>query len=439
MPLKCFAMKRFLALLVLLPLLCSSASASDVAPEKVLADWYKLVLLLVRHTATYTPPVASRGFAYLGVTAYEATASGRDDLQTLAGQLRDLKVLPKREAGKTYDESVVLNSALTTSVQTLFANTGPTGQRALSAMAATMAKDIGKNVPPQVEKRSSAYGRELATAILAWAKSDGRSDIANMGFPAKYELNKAPGHWVPTGPLRLQQFPLLPDWGKNRTFAMPEGSTCQLPPPVTYSEDKNSDFFKQAKEVYDLRQALTPEQKIIARFWADDAMLTVTPPGHWVSIVMQIADRDKLPVDKTVDVLARLGVAVADSFIGCWDTKFTYDSVRPITYIKKFIDPAFETVVTTPPFPEYPSGHSTQSGAAATVLTKFFGENFAFDDETALRDSIPSRKFSSFWAAANEAGMSRLYAGIHFRTAVERGLEQGRCIGAFAVGLKTRK
>ena len=134
--------------------------------------------------------------------------------------------------------------------------------------------------------------------------------------------------------------------------------------------------------------------------------------------------------------MARLGIAVADAFIGCWDDKYKYDLVRPVTYIKRVIDKTWEPLLITPPFPEYPSGHSTQSGAADVVLTKFFGDNFAFEDRTHVREKFAPRKFASFRAAAEDAGISRLYGGIHFRAAIERGLEQGRCIGAYANGIE---
>jgi membrane-associated phospholipid phosphatase len=198
-------------------------------------------------------------------------------------------------------------------------------------------------------------------------------------------------------------------------------------------------FYKEALEVYDVKQNLTPEQRAIARFWSDDPMLSPTPPGHWIAIALQIFARDKVALDKSVDVLARLGIAEADSFIGCWDSKFQYDLLRPVTYIRRVIDSKWESLINTPPFPEYPSGHSTQSAAAAVVLTKIFGENFAFQDATHERDGIKPRAFPSFWAAAEEAGISRLYGGIHFRAAIDRGLDQGRCIGAFVNALRTRK
>ena len=412
---------------------------NTVQPQEVLRSWYKLSLELVRHTATYTPPVASRSLAYLGVTAFEAVTTGSPDLRSLAGQLNELKAAPQRKAGKTYNEAVVMQAAMSFAAGELFSNTGPTGHHAMAALEAKLRADVSKGVPGKVVVRSEAYGRAVAQHILAWSRGDGGAAVENMGFPMQYELTKGPAHWVPTNVIVQQQKPLLPNWGKNRTFAMPNGAACALPAPPEYSEDKTSAFYKQALEVYEAKQNLNPEQRAIARFWSDDAMLSVTPPGHWIGIALQIFERDNVGLEKSVDVLARLGVTQADAFIGCWSAKYQYDLLRPLTYIRRVIDPKWESLINTPPFPEYPSGHSTQSGAAATVLTSMFGDNFVFEDTTGQKDGLSPRSFTSFWAAANEAGISRMYGGIHFRSAIERGLEQGRCIGGFATALRTKR
>lgn len=259
-----------------------------------------------------------------------------------------------------------------------------------------------------------------------------------MGFPLEFALNKGPANWVPTSLINQQQKPLLPKWGENRPFALQTGNACPLPAPPAYSEEKGSDFYSEALEVYETVKNLTPEQRAIARFWSDDPMLSPTPPGHWIVIGLKILNERQASATEHADLLARLGITLADAFIGCWHSKFEYDLLRPVTYIKRVIDPKWEPILITPPFPEYPSGHSTQSGAAATVLTAFFGENFAFTDNTHEKDKLPNRSFRSFWDAAEEAGISRLYGGIHFRAAIERGLEQGRCIGEKAVALRTR-
>lgn len=414
------------------------AETRDDVAVNVLATWYKLALELVRHTATYTPPVASRTLAYLGIGAFEALASGDAGLRSLVGQLHGLTALPARAPGQAYDTAVILNVVMDVLVHDLFSNTGPTGQHAMETLTGRLTQQSAAGVDAAVVKASRSYGTALAKAVLDWSRTDGGAVIDNMGFPRSYTLNPAPGHWKPTSTIVLQQAPLLPDWGKNRPFAMPTGAVCDLPPPLPFSEDKESSFCAEAMEVYQTSKTLTDEQKSIARFWSDDAMLTFTPPGHWTAILNQVAVERSLSLTDHVEALARMGIAMADAFIGCWVSKFEYDLIRPVTYIKKVIDPKWEPMLTTPPFPEYPSGHSTQSGAAAALLTHLFGEAYSFTDESPTPDGSPKRSFASFWAASDEAAISRLYGGIHFRHAIEQGQVQGRCIAQYAIDLKTR-
>jgi hypothetical protein len=432
--------KRLLALcFIIVALAVPPAQASSVGADKVIRDWYRLVIELVRHTPTYSPPVASRAFAYLGVASHEALASGDPTLMSLSGQLNGLTPVPRRDAGASYDEAVVMQAALSSAARELFGNTGPTGQRALKRMTEKLSADVSSGLAPDLVARSEAYGRSVTAHILAWSEGDGGAKVENMGFPLEFALNEGPSHWIPTSLINQQQMPLLPKWGENRPFAMETGNGCPLPSPPAYSEDKGSDFYNEALEVYETVRSLTPEQRAVARFWSDDPMLSPTPPGHWIVIGLKILDERKANAADHADLMARLGVTLADAFIGCWHSKFEYDLLRPVTYIKRVIDPKWEPILITPPFPEYPSGHSTQSGAAATVLTAFFGENFAFTDNTHEKDKLPNRSFGSFWEAAEEAGVSRLYGGIHFRAAIDRGLDQGRCIGEQTVALRTRR
>jgi len=413
-------------------------AAPGMGAAQVLHTWYRMVLELARHTPTYSPPVASRAFAYLAVTAYEAVASGSHRLRSLAGQLNGLQPPPTRAVGAAYDEAAVLHAALSDSVRHFFGNTGPTGQRALASLAAKLRAKAAAGLPDEVVARSEAFGAAIATHVVAWAAQDGGAQVENMGFPLTYAVSDEPGRWTPTSTIAQQQAPLLPGWGENRAFAMPASASCGLPPPPPYSEAEGSAFFAEAREVYEVGRSLGPDQRAIARFWSDDPMLSPTPPGHWVSIALQILKREGADHERSVEVLAQLGAALADAFIACWHSKYEFDLLRPVTFVRRHIDPQWEPLLITPPFPEYPSGHSTQSGAAAVVLAGAWGDDFAFEDATHAEDGLPARAFPGFWAAAEEAALSRLYGGIHFRAAIERGLDQGRCVGAYAVGLRTR-
>lgn len=413
-----------------------AADRADVS-RQVLLTWHKLILELVRHTATYVPPVAARAFAYVGITAHEALASGNPALHSLAGQVTDLAPLPDRATG-AFDEPCVLHAALQAAVGELFSNTGPTGQRAMEALGRKLGEAASTGIDSAVVARSVAHGQAIAAHVLAWAATDGGAVIENMGFPLSYTPGTRPQDWVPTNLIRLQQAPLLPGWAACRPFAIPSVTATDPGPHPDYDETPGSAFHDAALEVHAISRSLTDEQKLIARFWSDDPMLTPTPAGHWIAIVIQIAERDALPVEVISATLAKLGVAQADAFIACWATKFRYNLLRPVTYIKRHIDPAWEPLLITPPFPEYTSGHSTQSGAASTVLTAALGQDFAFDDETHVDEGLPVRRFPSFAAASEEAAISRLYGGIHFRFGNQAGLDQGRVVGAHAAALKTK-
>lgn len=428
-------MRKFALAVMAALLLPGLAQAGEGRP--VMLQWYKLVLELVRHTATYSPPVASRAFGYLGVTGYEVMAGNREGMASLAGQLNDLTPLPEPPDG--LDEAVAMQAALGESVRSFFGNTGPSGQQAMDRMQEILDAQVAEGLDPALAEASRAWGRAVAEHILAWSQTDGGAVVENLGFPRDWTLRTEAGAWRPTSTVALQQRPLLPDWGKNRPFAMPAGTSCPLPPPPEYSEDPASEFYAQAKEVHEVSRALTDEQKVIARFWSDDPMLSPTPPGHWTSLTLDLIQSEGLEGPQAADALMRVGVAVADGFIGCWAAKYQYDLVRPVTYIKAVIDKTWEPLLITPPFPEYPSGHSSQSGAAEVVLAAIFGAEFAFSDATHEEDGIPARDFPSFRAAAEEAAVSRLYGGIHFRAAIDLGLEQGRCIGAHTVALRTLK
>lgn len=437
--------KGFFVTLTLLACLVAGPSSASTAPlstrddrAQVLGLWYRMILELVRHTPTYTPPVASRAFAYTALIAYEATASGSDRLQSLSGQVAALPPPPPRDAAP-YDEDALLHAAMARAVDVYFSNTGPTGQRAKAALTRQLDALTGEGVDPDTITRSRAYGTALADAIIAASADDGGAVVENMGFPMTYTLGGEPQDWVPTNLIQLQQAPLLPHWGQNRPFTLPDAEACPLPPPPAYSEDPASPFFKEAMEVYEVSKSLTEEQKTIARFWSDDPMLSPTPPGHWVAIIFQIAERDALPIEQQVNALVRLGMAVSDGFIVNWRDKYRYDLLRPVTYIRRVIDPKWEPLLNTPPFPEYPSGHSTQSGAVAQVLTAVFGDPFPFTDSTHVDDGLAPRDFPDFWTAAREAGISRLYGGIHFRAAIDLGLSQGACVGDFVNALQTWK
>jgi hypothetical protein len=411
--------------------------AREEVAHKVLATWYRLALELIRHTPTMTPPVSSRALAYLGIGCFEALASGDAGLRSLAGRLPRLSSLPVR-SDEPHDTAVLLHAVLSPMVHDLFSNTGPTGQHAMQTLEKRLASQAEEGITEPALSASRNHGAALAQAILDWSRGDGGAVIDNMGFPRQWRQDPEPGHWVPTSKIVLQQAPLLPDWGKSRPFALDSVDSVTIAEPTTYSEKEGSQFWIEAREVLETTRALTPEQIQIARFWSDDAMMSFTPPGHWTAILNQVAVEKGLDLTSHVEALARMGIAQADAFIACWAAKYRFDTLRPVSYIQKLMDPGWQPILITPPFPEYPSGHSVQSAAGAAVLTHLFGESYDFLDESPTPDGVEPRHFASFRAAAEEAAISRLYGGIHFRPAIANGQDLGRRVAAFAIALETR-
>jgi hypothetical protein len=405
----------------------ASAAAWPPASQygaEVPAAWFDLALELVRSTPGFSPPVASRAFGYTGVALSEAIAPGLPGGTSVAGRLRGLTRVG-RPADPAYHWPTVANSALASVLRALFPTARAPNVDAIDALERRYSTAARALLPPGVHRRSVQRGSDAALRIFEWSKSDGGHEGFLHNFPA-YSPPSGRGLWEPTPPGYLPA--LQPYWGSNRPFVLASGEPCWPGPPLPYSEETGSSFHTECVECYVVTTHLTPEQEAIARFWSDDPGTTATPPGHWLSILTQILRRLDLPLDRAADAYARLGIAVADAFIACWNAKYRYNLLRPVTYIRRTIDPAWTPLLVTPPFPEFTSGHSVQSAAAAQVLTDLLGP-LTFTDRTHESRGLPARSFGSLMEAAHEATISRLYGGIHFRAAIERGMEQGACVG----------
>jgi hypothetical protein len=391
---------------------------------EVPTEWLELTLELVRATPGFSPPVASRAFGYAGVALYEAVRPGMPGRRSLVGQLNGLTGFPRPHGG-ALDWPLVANAALAQIVRSLFPTAPDSGVEAIAALERRFTRRGCTNLPPGLCRRSIAHGASVARHIFEWSKTDGGHEGFLRNFPP-YTPPTGAALWEPTPPGFLPA--LQPYWGTNRPFVLRSGAACPPGPPPTYSEAAGSAFFADASECYRAVSDLTDEQEAMVRFWADDAGETATPPGHSISIATQVARALDLRLDQAVEVYAKVAIALADAFIACWSTKYRYNVVRPVTYIRRVIAPDWMPLLVTPPFPEYTSGHSVQSAAAAQVLTDLLGP-VAFTDRTHERRGLAPRSFSSFMDAAREAAVSRMYGGIHFRAAIDRGLEQGWCVG----------
>jgi hypothetical protein len=301
-------------------------------------------------------------------------------------------------------------------------------------------------VPRAVFERSIAYGDTVAQHILAWAAQD--RFIQTRGYP-KYTVLPEPGRWVPTPPAYMDA--VEPSWAQLRPFVLDSASQFRPRPPVPFDMAEGSAFRREVMEVFEIGNALSEEQRAIAAFWdcnpyvmhvrghAMFATKKITPGGHWMSIATIASRTAGADLIGTAEAYALTAIALADGFISNWDEKYRSNVVRPETAINAHIDEEWRPLLQTPPFPEYTSGHSVISTAAARVLTHLFGGGFAFADSTEMEFGLPVRGYSSFEQAAAEAAISRLYGGIHYRMAIEEGILQGRGVGDLVVSrVKTR-
>lgn len=382
----------------------------------------------------FTPVVASRVYAYAHLAGYETMAAGDSNYLSLAGQLKGFDGPPKAPAGQQIDYHYAAMIAMMEVGKTLtFSNaTMDSIVNALQELA------LDNGMPDSLEAHSKTYGLDVAKAILAWSKKD---NYAQTRSAPKYTVPEEEGKWIPTPPAYIQA--VEPHWRTIRTIAMDSANQFAPPPPATYSKDTTSEFYHWAKGVYDTGNHLTDEEKAIASFWdcngfkvnvvghAMFATKAMTPGGHWMGIVGIICKDRKVDFSKTIHTYTIVSFALMDAFISCWDAKYTWALIRPESMINQFIDPAWKPFLQTPPFPEYTSGHSEISSAAATVLEHLYGNNIAFSDSTERGWGWPDRKFTSVRQAADEAGISRFYGGIHYRQSVEVAKEQGLRLGNY--------
>jgi PAP2 superfamily len=393
-------------------------------PADVAIAWFELMYDRVKADGI-SAPVASRRYGIAGVVLYESIVPGMPGHASLGGQLNQLAPFTPPAQGTQFNWPTVANAALGRMLELLF-STSPNSLAAIANLRNQLSAQLALGVNDATTTESVARGEQIANAIAAWASTDGFATLNNCAFTPPVGA----GLWVPTPPANVPN-PLQPCWGQLRTFAVPSGASCAPPPPPTYSTVVGSEFHTMALEVFETRNNLTTEQQTIALYWSDSSTATGTGPGHWIPITSQMLASDSGSLAKAAEAYARVGIALVDAGICCWNTKYQYNLIRPVSYIRDHIDPIWSPFLVTPAHPEYTSGHSTQSGAASVVLTDVFGVR-PFTDTTHVDHNpalnLAPRTFNSFTDAAAEAAQSRLYGGIHYSLANQNGLAQGTCV-----------
>ena len=388
----------------------------------------------------FSPPVASRIFAYPNIAAYEIISLENPEYKSLAGQLTELKPIPKPNPEITVNYKLAaLIAHIEISKSLIFS------EEKIEVYRDSLYK-TWINANKDEFEASENYAMQVVKHIKSWMDKDNYKQTRTM--PKYTVFSDDPARWQPTPPSYMDG--LEPHWGKIRPFVLKAANQFKPVPPTEYSMEEDSDFYMELMEVYNIRLKMNEqgdgsEELAIAQFWDCNPYVTVTrghlmfatkkitPGAHWIGITKIASIKDNADFDRTVYAYTKTSIAIADAFISCWDEKYRSNMVRPETLINKYIDENWMPVLQTPPFPEYSSGHSVVSGAAAIALADIFGENFSFDDDSEVSFGLPVRSFNSFKEASAEAALSRLYGGIHYRSAIEVGLEQGQKLGNYVI------
>ncbi|MDP2420112.1 vanadium-dependent haloperoxidase [Sediminibacterium sp.] len=378
------------------------------------------------------PPVAGRMYAYSNLAFYEALRPMNSGYESLLPKLKGFSSINQADTSLKIDYPFSAGIAFMKVAEALVFS-----KDSIQKTRALLVKNFA-HLETAIQSASIDWGEKVAATILERASKDGYK--ITRGMP-KFSVLKETGIWQQTPPDYEEA--IEPNWRYINPMLLDSASQFKPVRPPAFSMQPNSPYYKEVKELFAMSKTLTEEQKTIARYWDDNPFVSehkghltyankkTTPVGHWMGITIILANQSKKTELDIAKAFALTSLAIFDGFISTWEEKFTSKTVRPITVIRENIESEWNPYLQTPPFPEYTSGHSVISAAAATVLSNVFGSNTPFTDTTELKYLGMKRSFSSIKAAANEVSMSRMYGGIHYRAAIENGQKQGEQIGSY--------
>lgn len=385
----------------------------------------------------FSPPVASRVYTYPCIAAYEAVRQGYPDAESIANRLHGFTPI-----GFEADTSLV---SFELAAIYAFNEVGKDlifSEEKMEAWQEQVDSMVNSwQVNPTTIEKSKEYASKVVEHVLEWSSRDNYAQTRSM---PKFSVTDDPSRWKPTPPAYMEG--IEPYWNKIRTMVIDSAAQFRPAAPPSFDLEEGSVFFDLVKEVYEVGNNLDDEQRLIASFWDCNpfvmnqtghvmfATKKITPGGHWMGIAGVACRKAKSNLLETAKVHAMVSISLFDAFISCWDEKYRSALIRPETVINETIDPDWLPALQTPPFPEHTSGHSVISTAAAVMLTNLFGDNFDFVDVVEVDYGLPERSFNSFMEASQEAAISRLYGGIHYRPAIDDGVTQGQQVGDFIVG-----
>ncbi|MBO9562958.1 MAG: vanadium-dependent haloperoxidase [Niastella sp.] len=378
------------------------------------------------------PPLAARFFSYACLSGYEVIAENDSAFKGMYGMVNGYPRIQKPDSLQGYHVQL---SALLAMMETA-KKMQPSGKMidAYEQRFLDSCKQLGFS--EETLQSSLSYATWVSKQILPYAKADRYNRISN--FPRYTPINKE-GCWFPTASAYMAA--VEPYFNTVRPFTLDSAAQFMPPPPIAYAADKGSAFYKLMLRNYTVTQNMPMEYRVIAAFWdcnpfavQDKGHLTlglkkISPGAHWLGITGIACKQGNKSFSESMQIHSMVSMGLMDAFMACWDEKFRSNRVRPETAIRQLIDPNWQPLLQTPPFPEYLSGHSVISSASATILSHYFGDQFAYTDSVEVSYGLPARSFSSFKQAAEEAAISRFYGGIHFMDAIENGVKQGELVG----------
>jgi hypothetical protein len=396
-------------------------SASRFSSD-VIDKWITMQIRLERDATGITNVFFVRYYAYSGIAAYEAIAPGRAFGLSSVSKWNGLTNLPQPDRFRLYYLPASVNTALASMNRSIFTTANAADKAAIDSLENALNTSYLSTQNAEVIARSNAFGQSVADAVFSWSETDGYKNSSTAYTPPV-----GPGLWVPTPPAFAAAS--TPYWGDNRPIIAGSTDNTQPGAPLAYSEDPTSPFFQMVKHVYDVSQTLTPDQTAWALFWRDIPGVTIG--GHWVSILQQVLKQTNSHLDKAALAYAVTGACFNDASISVFKTKYTYNLVRPITYIRNVMGyTTWTSLLTTPAHPEYSSAHAVVSAAISDAFEALFGDIGSFTDHTYDYEGFAPRTYSSFRDIGIDAGNSRLYAGIHYQPSINTGLIQGRKVTA---------
>ncbi|HEX6846061.1 MAG TPA: vanadium-dependent haloperoxidase [Chitinophagaceae bacterium] len=377
--------------------------------------WMNMQIDLMRKTTTVGNVAFCRHYAYSGIALYESVVPGMPAYQSIASQLNGLSGLPTTTPGFAYHWAATANAALALINKKMFPNASADDKAAIDALEASLTSQYSNEADADIINRSVDFGRAVAQKIFDWSETDNYQHLNDPYTPP----HSGGQYWTPPAPLPVHAVPYM---GNLRPIVPGSGNGAHVPPP-NYAA-----LPAMTMEVMNAKPA-TGTDNYNKAFWWRDFPGTSTP-GHYISILKQVLQKEKSPLDVAAIAYALGGIIDVDIAVSTWKDKFEYLLARPFNYDDVMGQPF--TALLGAPHPEYPAAHASLSIANAEAMTHVFGDNYAFTDNTFNGLVTPQgvtlspRSYTSFREAGEEAGWSRLYGGIHYRQSIEVGFWQGR-------------